>query len=198
MIRAILDNKKTQTRRVIKEQPIGDATGRWIYCMSSTDELQRDKWQYEILDPSGHVYTERGTERRLANVKCPYGQPGDRLWVRETFQYSGGNNIEPSPGFVSYRADGEFTVQSKRWFPSIFMPRWASRITLEILSIGIERVQDISHADAVSEGLPCYHENYECALTSYRELWNALNAKRGFGWDVNPYVWVIGFKQVQA
>ena len=154
---------------------------------------------------------------------CPYGQPSDRLWVREKLRRQGGND---APNGCTYSADlSPVTATSKtmwcgrsvwEWpklhvLPSIFMPRWASRITLEIVNIRAERVQDISEEDCFAEGiepiecLDCddlisIHQNgdthNEDPVPKYKYLWNTINAKRGYGWDANPWVWVIEFKGI--
>ena len=202
MVRAILDGRKTQTRRVIKPQP---------------------------------VTCDRGPAWAVTNAHrmkpCPYGVPGDRLWVRETWATDGVYDdtrpvlldefIEPF-----YRASGE---SASRWRPSIHMPRWASRITLEVLSVRVERVQDITITDATAEGrklgdptailqaaLDAEAEDWAMARAAgfsqqeiedgesggmlaiywFRRLWDTINAKRGYGWAANPWVWVVGSKVV--
>jgi hypothetical protein len=147
--------------------------------------------------------------------KCPYGQPGDRLWIRETFCDLGGGSM---PGRVLYKASfddmtAEMMKQSGHgipiWKPSIHIPRWASRITLEIVSVKVERLQDISEEDAIAEGyigLECKHTYSEygctdCLNTGWIEPptldfmlhWNPINGKK-YPWELNPWVWVIEFK----
>ncbi len=175
-VKAILEGRKTQTRRVIKPQPVFDSA-----------------------DLNGKPYFRwRGLERSqwALSTYCPYGQVGDRLWVRETF-YT--DNYRRSNGLpVLYKADGE----TRSWKPSIHMPRWASRITLEITGVKVERVRDISEADAVAEGVLVYTPpSYRMMLVpspvdTFAELWDSINAKRGYGWDVNLYVWAPTFKVV--
>jgi len=146
MVRAILDGRKTQTRRVIKPQPE----------MRPGNDFVDGVWYEE--DKYGDSYP----------IRCPYGQPGDHLWVRETHLRAVYSNdgSRPSERFAFYKADewgdkqweGWRIAHSKcpptpPWKPSIYMPRWASRITLEIVSVRVERVQDISKDDAVDEGL---------------------------------------------
>lgn len=181
MIRAILNGTKTQTRRIAKS--IGIAQGIGHVCNGS-DNI-RDWPQF-----------------------CPYGKPGDRLWVRETF-------LQDSNGFI-YRADGDFEGNSKilgGWMPSIYMPRKASRITLKITNIRVERLQDISWNDAIAEGV--YDDGKACvceqpldfvrscgncggrlidAIDLYKQLWESINEKGS--WDLNPWVWVIEFKRI--
>ena len=159
MVRAILEGRKTQTRRVIKPQPL------WVG------------------DPNVAFKTHSANPKGIIN--CPYGQPGDRLWVRETF--AGTKNT----GFA-YRATD--TAYGHKWRPSIFMPHWASRINLEVVSVRVERVQDISIEDAYDEGMEWGDQG--CGVLEFKNLWDSINLKRGYGWDANPWVWVIEFKRL--
>lgn len=173
MVWALLEGRKTQTRRVIKPQPVNDF------------------WMGAHL---GEVF-----------AKCPFGQIRSRLWVRETF----GLQLEPCKeypnGLIVYKADlpPDSTFQyeggGSAWRPSIFMPRWASRITLEITGVRVERVQDISELDIVAEGIRDTFDGkrFVPADYHYKELWDSLNAKRGYSWDTNPWVWVLEFRVVQ-
>lgn len=181
MVRAILEGRKTQTRRVVKPQPPLDEWG------------VSKPWQTDAFEVNGRDY------------RCPYGLPGDRLWVRETF----------SPDYFdaqsrhAYRADwtlesGEFVPEPK-WTPSIHMPRWASRITLEVTDVRVERVQDISNSDIYAEGIlppdpdePGPYDPDEGARSAFKDLWWSINAKRGYGWEKNPWVWVVEFKRVES
>jgi hypothetical protein len=132
--------------------------------------------------------------------ECPYGAPGDQLWVRETWWW---DETKEDLSIVQYRASGEMPKymrgDGEKWRPPIHMPRWASRITLEIVSVRVERVQEITELDAGWEGFP------SCSVTSdwtekarpwFRTLWDSINAKRGFGWEKNPFVWVLEFKRI--
>lgn len=215
MVQAILDGRKTQTRRVVKllcpfpvvsAHPTGNSDG-WIFH----DRETTAKWTAEHY-PSG-------------GVKCPYGVPGDRLWVRETWADTNG---ESGP-MISYQAGGDrflvddsFPVDYSRypgcqftmwcgdlrrgapghsWRPSIHMPRWASRITLEVTGVRVERLQDIVPYDAIKEGFGPYanEATIDCdtinPCDAFRDCWDSLYAKRGFGWNANPYVWVIEFRR---
>ena len=192
MVRAILDERKTQARRVIKPQP--------------------------IIQPSdsGHPYVEFVWKDHQEGVVdcpddmiqfCPYGNSGDELWVRETWQ-----QLERT---VYYAADERLETQDwpeglwnvDKWRPSIHMPRWASRITLEVTNVQVERVQDITNDDCGAEGvLPVDSECQDLTgawvevddyFHPFIELWDSLNAKRGFGWDTNPWVWVINFRRIR-
>ncbi|MGA7781148.1 MAG: hypothetical protein WCA85_26045 [Paraburkholderia sp.] len=151
------------------------------------------------------AYSEDGSW----GCKCPYGTPGDRLWVRETFAHMYRGNAAPETRCdddVVYRADGfshdEYAYGS--WKPSIHMPRWASRITLEVTGVRVERLCDISEQDAAAEGMvPRWPDGVEirhdCSSNMcrdlFRTLWDGLNAGRGYGWDANPWVWVVEFRR---
>lgn len=182
MVKAILEGRKTQTRRVVKPQPTGDDP---IYNPSS-------------YEPDRGFYFKGG-----GKYKCPYDKPGDRLWVRETWcnHWPIGTAKSCIDG-PCYRAtdDGE-CIPEQKWKPSIHMPRWASRINLEIIDIRVERVQDISHQDAQAEG--CTTPSTEMGLTqgdwrgSFHALWDSINGKT-FPWSDNPWVWVVEFKRLEA
>ncbi len=215
MVKAILDGRKTMTRRVIKPQP---------YILTGT---QPDEWPDE--------YPEL----------CPYGVPGDRLWVRETLAESSvGSEGTHKAGYLAslptepgdkydlrfypdaaVRKDGKLVdwwdvVKRKRkdkkpspTLPSIFMPKWVSRLTLEITNVRVERVQDISYQDAISEGINDveYSSLSNCCglwvgnkyisnedpENVFMYLWDKMHKKRGFGWSENPWVWVVEFKKVE-
>lgn len=170
MVRAILEGHKTQTRRVV----------RWPFSgQPNADEM----------DNAGDCVT---IIARGKFVKCPFGEVGDRLWVRETFAtYSGDGGTSG----LLYRADPMFdttTVFDWTWKPSIHMPRWASRLSLEITQVRVERIQDITEEDAQAEGRTL--QDFGSGGPGYfPHTWDALNAKRGFSWEANPWVWVIGF-----
>lgn len=188
MVRAILNGRKTQTRRVVKDQfrkiPHGVVSRRsddWVHTYSTEFRLYLDV------------------------IKCPYGVPGDRLWVRET-------HIQYADGRCIYKADHNDLDAAGLggmyggWRPSIHMPRSASRLLLEVTDVRVERVQDISEEDAKTEGVAsvgaCFRNYsapdmpFEFARTSFFTLWDSINAERGYGWDANPWVWVVEFKVV--
>jgi hypothetical protein len=194
MVRAILDGRKTKTRRVIKPQPDEDGLVRDLGKSS-------DAW----FDTSEREY------------KCPYGGHGDRLWVRETWRRSF-SQFGQLPDGIEFKANNLLVyfdksdrgVQAKnaatekslprdgRWRPSIYMPRWASRITLEITDVRVERIQEITAKDCIQEGCPnrlvgTPIKSDKIAVRGFQLLWNSINAKRGYGWDVNPWVWVVEF-----
>jgi hypothetical protein len=200
MVRAILAGTKTQTRRVVDRD-------LWE-CLE--DGVPSDQQHIETDDtPMGGVPATRF---------CKYGQKGDRLWVRETWRTDAGlDHLKPSlfEGYsVKYLADGHVRVRRENavipdgfWGktrPSIFMPRWASRISLEVTGVRVERVQEITEKDILAEGYPhgLGYRNHDGephpggSLKWYSTLWNEINVDRGYGWDVNPWVWVVEFKRV--
>lgn len=209
MVRAILEGRKTQTRRVIKHQP---------------PEASVDVITFHHPDPRTHYWGFDGASLLDWCQPCPYGEIGDRLYVRETWQHSN-HPFGPYEDdcLVFYRADymddshgpdGEKSPEGKyrEWRPSIHMPRSASRITLEIAGVRVERLQDISEQDAIAEGVTPYAiyggkvaswkgtpgmiGAYETAREAFRGLWDSINAERGLGWSANPWVWVIEFQRV--
>lgn len=202
MINAILRGDKTQTRRVAKPS------------LSANFDPPRSRADVEAGYP--FVETEHGDHVSAVKL-CPYGQPGDQLWVRETWRHryciqhqEGQPPSRERPcccGEFEYRAAGS---SDGKWRPSIFMPRTASRITLEIVSVRIERLQDISEADAIAEGvmLPpcsymvncnstrCPHHKENAYRHAFTDLWDTINGKRGYGWESNPFVWRVEFKRL--
>ncbi len=205
MVRAILAGTKTQTRRVVKPQPnqISQRYG---------DIEQSEKYSDEWFQWDGG---ERGE-----SFTCPYGAAGDRLWVREAWGLGGDRLIDPC---LNYRADGTQRPVNRHkgaddlwypygssdpitssqliapslmrggWRPSIHMPRWASRIALEITDIRVERVATISGKDVGAEGILLVG-NYRAA---YRDLWDKINGKRlGCAWADNPWVWCVSFRRL--
>ena len=192
MVRAILDGK-TQTRRVIKPQPIIKIKNDHI-C-----DFEIEKGERYAAGINVEVSELAGNFKGIGSF-CPYGKVGDRLWVREThsikeydFDYH-----------VTYFADGETKIfksnvsgmfTNKKTRPSIHMPRHFSRINLEITDIRVERIQDISDNDIESEGVEVFGDSI-VRKTLFTDLWNKINKKRGCGWDKNPWVWVVTFKRV--
>ena len=186
-MRAILEGRKTQTRRVMNPQPTPHFT---------TDI---DYWT------SGKHSGELG---RSAN-SSPYGRPGDRLWVRETFYpLTAADRFEPIFSAVktpciyraryAYRDGTSRVIGARKWKPSIFMPRALSRITLEVVGVRVDRLQEIGMVDAVAEGCPLLDATqHETPREWYAILWDSINGKRpGCAWEDNPWVWVMGFKRI--
>lgn len=202
MVRAILEGRKTQTRRVVKPT---QSTPK-VAPLRMEPWIIDGEWQEDDngLPCWAGFHPDYPGEAKW--FTCPYGQPGDRLWVRETWSKETIDSTER----IVYRADIANGHNFIGWRPSIHMPRAYSRITLEITDVRAERVQEISEADAKAEGAlqefrtvvmrPDGGPDYHLPL-SYRagfaNLWDSINAKRGYGWDSNPWVWVIGFRRVQ-
>jgi len=204
MVKAILDGRKTQTRRVIKPQPINEKPHLewgWAWRKSKKTWFSGVTLKQLVSKP-GLLY------------HSPYGKPGDELWVRETWRPSQIN------GKVWYKA-GEWLPYIKKyktvhesykgidgtskWRPSIHMPRRASRIQLTVKDVRVERVTDITEDDAKAEGMKfdlqdasikyseLYNGNYTLVHKFY-SLWNSINGSRGYGVETNPWVWVIEFE----
>lgn len=193
MVRALLAGTKSQTRRVFK--------------------LPRACSWYEGLggEKEGFIQDDEGPAWwHVDEQRCPYGSVGDRLWVREAWRGERADDGRPPRDLdhgcrVWTEADGaamdggNVAIDAKpgKLRPGIFMPRWASRITLEITGVRVERVQDISEADAKAEG-PTQHPNwprefYTTWRSAYRALWNQINGAGA--WDANPWVWVLSFSR---
>lgn len=204
MVRAILDGRKTATRRIVKPQP----------------ELTTIKY----TNGFENVWTWKGTtlagERERFLALCPYGKPGDRLWVRETWGvvHEHGNDLSDREliddalhgvpwAAIVYNADaigGHASSLLKRWRPSIHMPRKAARILLEVESVGVELLQDITEENARAEGVTPFPLDREGDIwtdgthrTAFNFLWNEINGWNPNSFDSNPWVWVVTFKRVQ-
>lgn len=188
MVSALLAGTKTQTRREVKPQFAPEAVPAE---MCATNEQG-----HQVSGHSGMWWDDEASNADEA-VRCPYGQPGDRLWVRETFAHIYRDNAKPDERRdedVAYKADhpGLDEHAYGSWKPSIHMPRWACRIVLEIVSVRVERLQDISDADAVAEGTAQHPDG---PWHAFRSLWSLINGADS--WDANPWVWVVEFKRVQ-
>ncbi|MJN96019.1 hypothetical protein DNX92_05000 [Salmonella enterica subsp. enterica] len=193
MVRAILDGRKTQTRRIMKNQPAGD--------YPETPALIRNV---------GTGFQWHGLYGESSIFNCPLGSIGERIWVRETFRV---HSRATDVATLVYRASvrNSWTEQTHRvpvavcnkpatpekWTPSIHMPRWASRLLLEITDVRVERLNNISECDAKAEGGPT-----ECTLIGdkyfpgFRSLWKSIYGEES--WDANPWAWVIEFKRVEG
>ena len=186
MVRALLDGSKTQTRRVVKPQP------------PEVFDLKNHKTESGFVYAADYAKMTSDVEKQQrVRWDCPYGQPGDRLWVRETFGHFERNDTLKSGDTIYYRADGE-CLELQPWRPSIHMPRWASRILLEVTAVRVERLQDIRDSDALAEGIaPLDHPGaiFCPAKSAYSDLWDSINGDGS--WFQNPWVWVIEFKRVQ-
>ncbi|WP_312773129.1 morphogenetic protein [Atlantibacter hermannii] len=177
MVRAIIDGRKTQTRRIIK--------------LSHESGMKNP-----VVRGKNGEASYVGC--RLAAMLCPFGKPGDRIWVRETWTHE---SIDAESGSYSpdYRATANGQPLDCRWIPSIHMPRWASRITLEITDVRVERLASISQEDAAKEGYPANPEPYGGSMDKwlwFRQLWDSIYPEQSF--SHNPWVWVIEFKRVEG
>lgn len=215
MVLALLERRKTQTRRVVKPQPpFGcsyEINGARSHALCFQTEYGTKTAEAVWVNP-----TAKSTDHRLP---CPYGHPGDRIWVKET-HFSWGKWVRngrtktgkpawrfkalaPNERKVLYVAGEPIALPEKikrtdiAWHkrPSIFMPRWASRITLELTSVKVERLGDISHKDALAEGVEYDVSNLDGSpLARFKKLWESINGKGS--WDKNPWVWKIEFKRL--
>ncbi|QVP48659.1 hypothetical protein AIT66_14920 [Salmonella enterica subsp. salamae] len=196
MVRAILDGRKTQTRRVlatyqdaVKFCPEWDVNGKQIFI---------------VLGEKDHT----GMNPVITAIPCPFGQQGDRIWVRETFRV---HSRATDVATLVYRASvrNSWTEQTHRvpvavcnkpatpekWTPSIHMPRWASRILLEIIDVRVERLNSITESDAEAEGVTDTGFG-DLLVDGFRYLWKSIYGDDS--WQANPWVWVIEFKRVEG
>lgn len=184
MIKAYMEDRKTMTRRVMKPQP---------------------KMIHEIFQHQGYVYAQTELLERDKNllngcVRCPYGQPGDALWIRQTFFANLGKLLFTKEELSRLKNDKEFNelAQSSglqidvKWTPAIFMPRKWSFYTQTITSIRVERLQDITEEDAEKEGIE-FVLTHKTRRDQFATLWDSINAKRGYPWASNPWIWVISY-----
>ncbi len=182
----ILDGTKTMTRRVMKPQP----------------HIEKGvmRWQKPHKGGMHNIDLNMDDHSDLAKMFCPYGQVGDILIIKETWATENRyNHLKPSEvpqtARIWYLCDEQYDPYVMGIVrPSMFMCLWMSRARPEITEVRVERVTEISEADVLKEGL-C-HGHSEPRIPCFRWLWDSLNAKRGYGWEVNPWVWVISFKQV--
>ena len=186
MVRALLDGRKSQTRRVVKGVEIVRVSDR-------AEFLSRSHYPLSKRDGGGVAYVELA-DGRFVGLPCPFGKPGDLLWVRETWApsvHAAAARTDDYP--VEYAATAAKPDQriDGRWRPSIHMPRRASRLTLRITGVRVERLQEISEADARTEGVEaadCWHAHYH----GFSLLWQRINGTEA--WGSNPWVWVLSFE----
>jgi hypothetical protein len=229
MVRAILDGRKTQTRRIATNLPPPPANAIYpnherLHPAPYLDAYCSEKKTPQNPRGMSAMWCWWTPDNRMGReFRCRYGQPGDTLWVRETWGAAWPAD-EPVPlrqCEIEYRADlppgctdrpGEWPADEgngpevPKWRPSIHMPRWASRITLRITDIRVERLQDISEDDAKAEGVsPSWLDEDDNDTVRYRQpptwrrgfarLWHEINGPGA--WDANPWVWVISFERVK-
>lgn len=228
MVNAILSGKKTQTRRVVKPQPV-----RFLPHSTPMDSKPEDRWV--IHHPMGWRWRdsfasdEAGGVAAILSVAdhCPYGVAGDQLIVKEAAWmwcqrvtngktksdrqkwlyvpmreapviYVADHPLQPLTSIASPETGAHWGWRKKI---GRFLPKWASRITLEVTSIRVERLQDISEEDAIAEGVDTTvpHLDRVPAIAEYNRLWNSINGERpGCSWDDSPWLWVISFKKLEA
>lgn len=230
MVRAVLNGSKTQTRRIIQSAAKNmQARGHEVISHRAPGDKWYGDYVYSMRDRSG-VWQDFTNEQFLA--KCPFGVVGDRLWVRETFCPVNDDGEK----WIDYRATPRYEQshpagwdcepkdpEALKWSPSIHMPRWASRITLEIIGVRVERLQSINEHDAIAEGLAeiskdgrvykygipdldgypgtddfgwPWHEWERYPISAYSKLWRSIYGEES--WQANPWVWVIEFKRVEG
>lgn len=236
MVQAILAGRKTQTRRVVTPQPERSPVYGHSEAFHPDEAYSRAPgatMQGEPVDPLRWWYADAGGPR--TEYRCPYGQPGDRLWVRETFycddyRYPDGP-VDELRSLLEYRASHDCNAWEAgcpcrgddgrgAWRPSIHMPRWASRLTLEVTEVRVQRLQEISDEDAQTEGLDnapsmaipgrLLWRDYgmreddtsgwwSSPRDSFQTLWQSINGARpGCSWSDNPFVWAITFKKAEG
>lgn len=210
MVRAILAGTKTQTRRIVKPQPSNEAaacsrmvsTERGLIYSFHDSRGVPVPWRMDI--PEGYIPSNAGPFRHIGH--CPYGVPGDRLWVRETWGVAFGVGCAG----IAYRADNvgdEWDVnldelQHGHWRPSIHMPREHSRITLEITDVHVHRLQEISDVEAFAEGIQSFVDSNRSASGdgtargAFKALWQSINGDGS--WNANPWVWALTFKRITS
>lgn len=244
MVQAILDGRKTMTRRVCKD--IAGYDFKWgldrepyIGNYKVFTKTEPGKWDWVTLENQWLYDLQTAVDdSRTHLLKCPY-KPGDRLWVRETWRIGAWDENSGCIA-VDYKADGyarrewldiddperfeRYWTQSThdaekaglkvdsdgqyhwepgkaptRWRPSIFMPKEAARIWLDVTDVRVERLSEITEEDAIAEGIRIGIGGmpYFSCREAFAALWNSLNAKRGFGWEQNPWVWVISFERIE-
>jgi len=211
---AILKGQKRQTRRTRGLEKINSQPETWR-------TVGHTIFGEHILEDLAALTSGRYPPDCRLLLSCPYGRPGDRLWVKEEFAMvcphfptvrgMEWNGVIGVPWDVRYKADDSVATvvpttkgpENFAWQPARRMARWASRITLEIVDVRIERLQDINFSDCIAEGIDPHIDypggkgkSVEQLRSDFRRLWDDLNAKRGHGWHLDPWVWVVSFKLI--
>ena len=198
MVRAILDGRKTQTRRSVQPQPLR-VWGSGVFSLAHPEYV------------SAHV--QLPGQREYVWLRCPYGKPGDRLWVRESHTFADTDwenwvEVHYRDGTISRRAvplvaaekvaqwieDREVDGDGDNWRPSIHMPRWACRVVLDVTRVCIQSLHEITLSDAIAEGFEA--GPLDRPASQFVRIWNEINDKRqGCDWGSNPWVWVVEFQK---
>lgn len=210
MVRAILEGRKTQTRRIVKMPSDLIDRVQFVRAEFADKSTPGQCGAFWVMEDGGPVGSP---------ISCKYGQAGDRLWVRETYgdctpgadALTGTKWQRPwyradadAYGLLGHDGDGPVYVEDVKWRPSIHMPRLASRIGLEVTGVRVERLQDISEADAIAEGIELLHGRYtfngglhesRSAVNAFFALWDSVHGQGA--WDANPWVWVVEFRRVK-
>ena len=208
-VRAIQKGHKGQTRRTRGLDKVNTDPGAWY----DPHEIRPGYWLFRWNRTGDRPNYDTAT------IRCPYGIPGDRLWVREKFAVAHSRKLREDDKedllFAASALQVDLEQPSIRWRPSIHMPRWACRLILEVKSIRVERVQRIGIYDIRAEGLDVegyiagyevehgnpapgddYLQFYDAARENFQELWDSINAKRGYSWSENPWCWVLDFQRI--
>lgn len=194
MVRAVISGAKTQTRRIASTRQC--VLGEEFPGPRGSDGFSRAYLMHRASDRAGML------------ALCPYGQPGDRLWVREAWRtVADADRLPPRNLTTAHRiwheADEPHQPGAGKYRPPMFMPRWASRVTLALTGVRIERLQDISEADAMAEGSRSWALEQDTPVKDiaagetrliFRQLWEQINGPDS--WDANPWVWVVEFRRL--
>jgi hypothetical protein len=208
MVRAILEGRKTQTRRIRGLEDVNKNPSAWTFKkLADLDWMTKKSFKGRF----GAYFESHEIEPKTISIcpqAFPYGRVSDRLWVCETWAHDDMDCKDVKCGnrdHIWWKASETKIVADSfagdaHWRPSIFMPRWASRITLEIVNVRVERIQDISGDQCTLEGIQVAWSDPNNSLQekmAFKALWDSINAKRGYSWEVNPWVWVIEFKRLK-
>lgn len=200
LVRAILEGRKTQTRRPLNPQPRGEVASFADVASGCSVWMARDSMGNPAVD--AFLVGKHGVR---AEVSCRYGVPGERLWVRETWCAVDDRELG-GERWVDYRATPKYgpdepagwppdseDAERLRWRPSIFMPRWASRLTLEVAGVRVERLQEITWRAAIAEGI-----QPPLPISRFRAGWDGIYARKPeLQWAANPWVWVVEFRRLE-